>query len=85
MIILYREGLSDVQAKHQLSASEIPALKNMIDKIGKSTKCENYNPEVIIVLANKKISTRIFQCDEKNTNNCVLDARNNPHPSIKNT
>ena len=33
-IILYREGLSDIQAKQQLPRSELPALGNMVKVIG---------------------------------------------------
>ena len=60
VIILYREGLSDAQAKDQLPRSEIPALENMVKIIGSKTNKEDYDPEVYVVLVNKKINTRIF-------------------------
>lgn len=59
-IIIYREGLSDAQAKTQLTVAEIPALNNMIKVIGDKTKTKNYNPELMICLVNKKISSRFF-------------------------
>lgn len=59
-IILYREGLSDVQTKDQLPRSELPALDNMIKIIGDKTKTPNYKPEIICVVVSKKINTRFF-------------------------
>ena len=44
IIIIYREGLTEKQAEDQLKISEIPAVKNMIKKVGKATKCEDYDP-----------------------------------------
>lgn len=33
-ILLYREGLSDIQAKDQLGRAELPALEGMVKTIG---------------------------------------------------
>lgn len=60
MIILYREGLSDKQAASQLPRMEIPALDNMVNKIGDKTGVKNYRPEIMIVTVNKKINSRYF-------------------------
>lgn len=59
-IILYREGLSDSQAKDQLSRSEIPALEGMIQIIKEKTQTQNYRPGFMVVIANKKINSRFF-------------------------
>lgn len=44
LILLYREGLSIQQTKNQLPRTEIPALENMIKKIGEKTGIKNYKP-----------------------------------------
>lgn len=43
-ILIYREGLSNAQAKTQLPTSEIPALEEMTAIIGEKTKTKNYHP-----------------------------------------
>ena len=60
VILLYREGLSDIQAQQQLRYAEIPALEEMMQVISTKTKTPNYRPEIMIVLANKKINSRYF-------------------------
>lgn len=68
-IILYREGLSDVQTKDQLPRSEIPALEGMVEKIAIKTKTNNYRPEIMIVVVSKKINTRYFSMENEQANN----------------
>ena len=41
-IILYREGLSEVQTRDQLPRTEIPALEGMAKKIGEKTEFKDY-------------------------------------------
>lgn len=59
MIMVYREGLSlpqvDVQVKQELAA-----LQSVILKIAEKTKKPNYKPEVLYLIVNTKINTRIF-------------------------
>lgn len=69
LIILYREGLSVPQTKAQLPRTEIPALENMIKKIGDKTNTKNYNPQIMIVTVNKKINTRYFAIGKENQQN----------------
>ena len=68
-IILYREGLSDVQTKDQLPRMEIPAMEGMVKKIGEKTKVNNYNPAIICVIVNKKINSRYFAMGRENQQN----------------
>lgn len=44
LIIFYREGLSIPQIRMQLPKMDIPALQNMIKKIGDKTGTKNYKP-----------------------------------------
>lgn len=44
IIMLYREGLSIPQIKDQIPRMEIPALENMVKKIGEKTNIKNYKP-----------------------------------------
>ena len=44
LILLYREGLSIPQIRSQLPRMDIPALENMIKKIGEKTGAKNYKP-----------------------------------------
>ena len=44
VIMIYREGLSVPQIKMQLPKMEIPALENMVKKIGDKTNSKNYKP-----------------------------------------
>ena len=64
--------------------SDIPAIKKMIEKIGVSTKCPGYDPEVIIVLANKKFNTRIFQFGNPYFDLKIQNPQRHPHIQIKN-
>jgi aubergine-like protein len=69
LIILYREGLSPMQAQAQLPKTEIPAMEAMIKTIGERTNTKNYKPEVMIVMVNKKINSRYFMTGRENTQN----------------
>lgn len=59
-IILYREGLSIPQTAAQVGKMEIPALNGMIQEIGAKTKTANYNPELMILVVNKKVNSRYY-------------------------
>ena len=59
-IILYREGLSDAQVEDQIPRTELPAMRGMIEMIGEKTKTKNYNPEIVVVIVNKKINSRFY-------------------------
>ena len=58
-IIVFREGLSVEQIKTQVK-NEVAALKSVVKIIGDKIGKENYNPEQLYVVVNKKINTRIF-------------------------
>ena len=60
-IIIYLEGMSSPQTLSQLRNTTVPALLNMIKIIGEKTKTKDYKPELMIVVANKKINTRFFE------------------------
>jgi hypothetical protein len=66
LILLYREGLSIPQTVSQLPRTEIPALENMVHKIGEKTGTSNYSPEIMIVTVNKKINSRYFTVGKEN-------------------
>jgi len=59
VIIIYREGLSDMQVDKQLPA-EIQAVNNMVTKIADKIKKPDYNPEIVYMTVEKKINTRFF-------------------------
>ena len=67
IIMVYREGLSNTQIKHQVEP-ELEALKNAIKRVGEKIKKPNYSPEILYIVANKKISTRFFAPVDKNQN-----------------
>lgn len=60
LILLYREGLSIPQSSAQISKMEIPALNSMIQEIGAKTKTASYKPEMMVVIANKKVNSRYY-------------------------
>lgn len=60
-IIIYRENLSDEQARLQLKNCEIEALHGTFAKLSKGTPFKNYSPEVSIVLVNQKSNDRFFE------------------------
>lgn len=41
----------------------------MVKIIGEKTKTANYNPEICLVVANKKIDTRFYMTGRENANN----------------
>ena len=63
LIMIYREGLSIQQIERQVKP-EIEALSNVCKKIGQKTGKENYSPEIIYIVVNTKINTRIFDLPE---------------------
>jgi hypothetical protein len=54
----------------------------MIKIIGLKTKTKDYNPEISIVLVNKKISTRFFKEGRDNYNSNFLHVDNPDSGSI---
>lgn len=40
-------------------------MRDVIKKIGEKTKKPNYNPELMYIVVNKKINTRIFDTNDK--------------------
>lgn len=64
IIMIYREGLSIPQIQVQIKP-EVDALRDVIKKIGEKTKKPNYNPELMYIVVNKKINTRIFDTNDK--------------------
>lgn len=60
VIILYREGLNDVQARQSLEA-EITGLKAALDTASKKAKINNYEPKIQYMLVNKKVNTRMYE------------------------
>jgi hypothetical protein len=68
-IIIYREGLSDVQIKKTIT-DELENLYLTLNTIkSNSEKYKNYNPEIVLFIVNKKVNSKFFDYDQKNTNN----------------
>ena len=59
LILVYREGLSIPQIKTQVTP-EIEALLHTVKIIGQQVKKKDYRPQILYVVVNKKINTRIF-------------------------
>ena len=59
LILVYREGLSIPQIKTQVTP-EIDALLHTVKIIGQQVKNKDYHPQILYVVVNKKINTRIF-------------------------
>jgi hypothetical protein len=72
-IIIYREGLSDIQIKKTLN-EEIDTLHQILTCIRKSEtngdKYKNYNPEIAVFTVNKKINSKFYDFDQKNKDRC---------------
>lgn len=54
--IIYRDGVGDAQ-RHQVLASEVPQLENVIKQLYKQ---DMDLPDITVVVVNKRISQRIF-------------------------
>ena len=67
VLVIYREGLNEVQAKFQFEF-EVQGLIKTIEKVRTMTKQPNYNPTIIYLLVNKKTSSRIFEGKGKGKN-----------------
>jgi ribosomal protein L23 len=62
IIILYREGLSDEQAKMQ-GQKELQALFKVVERANK--KKVGYNPQIIYVIVNKRVNSRFYMNGNK--------------------
>jgi aubergine-like protein len=72
VLVIYREGLSEDQLKKQIFR-EVRILKKVIrEKVPKSLR---YDPEIIYITVNKRVSTRFFD-------NSTKDARNANEGSV---
>lgn len=60
VLVIYREGLNEVQAKFQMEF-EVNGLKETIEKVRIKTKQPNYDPTILYILVNKKPKSRIFE------------------------
>lgn len=59
VLIIYREGLNEVQAKFQMEF-EVNGLEETVEKVRIKTKQPNYDPTILYILVNKKPKSRIF-------------------------
>jgi hypothetical protein len=59
-IIVYREGLNEVQAQ-SLIEIEIQGLLNSIDRVREKSNSPNFNPAIVYMIVNKKPNSRIFE------------------------
>lgn len=59
-LVIYREGLNDVQARHQFEI-EVQGLLNTIEVVKQKTKTPDYKPNIEYLLVNKKPNSRIFE------------------------
>jgi aubergine-like protein len=59
-LVIYREGLNDVQARHQFEF-EVQGLLDTINVVRVKTKNPNYNPSIAYLLVNKKPNSRIYE------------------------
>lgn len=64
-IVIYREGLSDVQIKKTISV-ELESLYESINSMRANPKCKDYSPEVALFIVNKKVNSKFFDFDQKN-------------------
>ena len=60
VIIIYREGLNDVQARRAFEG-EIDGLNMALEKIRKKSKVADYEPKITYVLVNKKPNERMYE------------------------
>lgn len=58
-MILYRDGVGEGQIKG-IMETELPALQKAIEEAKVKTKLPNYEPQIIFLLANKKVPQRMF-------------------------
>lgn len=64
VLVVYREGLNNVQAKSQFEV-EIEGLRLAIDIIRKKSKNLDYDPKITYVLVNKKPNERMYEGEGK--------------------
>ena len=75
VIVVYREGLNEVQARHRME-EEIIGMHQTIEKVRAKTKQPEYKPTIVYILVNKKPNSRIFEGDNKGKNQSFC----NPEP-----
>lgn len=63
VLVVYREGLNEAQARTQAEA-EIQGLLNTIETVKKKAKQDNYSPVISYILVNKKPNSRIFEAEK---------------------
>ena len=81
ILIIYREGLTESQAKAQLP-NEIEALNRVVEEVSKKTKPVtnvDFNPEIVYVLVNKKINTRFYSENKDQTGGKFQQSVKNPN------
>jgi hypothetical protein len=66
-LIIFREGLNEVQAKHQFEV-EIQGLLDTIEKVKVKAKVPTYKPIISYILVNKQPNSRIFDREGKGKN-----------------
>jgi aubergine len=64
-IIVYREGLSDMQIKKSIR-EELESLYFIINLIRKRKEFANYSPEIVFFIVNKKVNSKFYDFDQKN-------------------
>jgi hypothetical protein len=64
VLVLYREGLNEVQARIQFEL-EVQGLLDTIEVVKEKAKKPNYKPTILYLLVNKKPNSRIFEGEGK--------------------
>lgn len=77
MIIVYREGLAEAQIAKYVRP-EIRSLQKTIQIIGEKVKVQNYNPEMLFIGVNKKISMRFYNILSKDQGGKFIPNLGNP-------
>ena len=67
VLIIYREGINEVQAKFQ-SEFEIKGILEAVEKVRVKAKQPNYKPAIIYILVNKRPNSRIYEGEVKGKN-----------------
>lgn len=77
MIIVYREGLAEAQIEKYVRP-EIRSLQRTMSVIAEKTKTKNYNPQILFVGVNKKITMRFYNIQSKQQPGKFIPNLSNP-------
>lgn len=77
MILVYREGLAEKQIEKYVE-KEIRSLQKTIGVIAQKVKVQNYNPKILFIGVNKKISMRFYNIVGKDQGGKFIPNLSNP-------